>query len=195
MFRLYDFGIFHSLPGQLRKCLPVRHASRLLRPKPILLTVRRIPDPVDEKVGYEQRPKGPLIPRICARCVVCEVDGAVTVAERNSSHVPEDQHEAQLLVVHVPSWDDALFAFGTCIRVQEVRQQQEPDIATHIPEVLVLPGCCAERQEKEDVPGYANLEKHLDVEYAENSWVQFGSHEEVVDWVARHAVLRSSCDG
>ena len=40
--------------------------------------------------------------------MVSEIDGTMTVAEWNTSEVPEDQHETPLLVIHVPIWCLAL---------------------------------------------------------------------------------------
>lgn len=126
--------------------------------------------------------------------MVCEVDSAVTVAEWYPGHIPEDQHESQLLVIHIPSRDDAFFALGTRVRVQEVRKQQEADLTAHIPVDLVLSCCRAEREEEEDIPRYADLEEHLEVEHPEGPRVQLCAHEEVVNRIACHAVLRSPCN-
>lgn len=51
-----------SSPRQLRECLPQRLDTALLSAEAVLLAVRRVPDPVDEKVGSIQRDQGGLGP-------------------------------------------------------------------------------------------------------------------------------------
>ena len=51
------------------------------------------------------------------------------------------------------------------------------------------------REQEQDVPGEADLEEHLEVEDAKHARVQLGTHEEVVDVVAGHAMGRAAVEG
>ena len=57
--------------------------------------------------------------------VVGNVECAVTVGKGHARHVPEDEHETKLLIVHVPSGDDQVLALGARSGVQVVREQKE----------------------------------------------------------------------
>ncbi len=89
------------------------------------------------------------------RSVVSQVDSTMAIAERHSGKVPEDQHEAPFLVVHVPerslatgrlwrmfsflpSRDDGFFCFGTRVRIQEMGHQKEAYFSRYKAELLVL---------------------------------------------------------
>ena len=77
--------------------------TTLLLAELVLLAVGRIPDVVGEEVGGSQEDNEPEWPCVLGRVVVCNVECAVAVREGHASHVPEDEHEAKLLVVHVPT--------------------------------------------------------------------------------------------
>lgn len=52
--------------------------------------------------------------------MIGKVDSTVAVAERNSSQIPEYQHEAPFLVVHVPGVHDHFLCFAARVGVEEV---------------------------------------------------------------------------
>lgn len=97
--------VFDGLPWKLRESLSQNHVSALLLAETVLLAVRRIPDPVNENVGDVHSGKGVFVPAIGGRVVAGKVNSAMTVAEGNTGKVPEDKHEAQFLVVHIPTDD------------------------------------------------------------------------------------------
>jgi len=67
------------------------------------LAVCGVPDPVNEEVSYIEEPKDVGVPVVGSRVVVGKVDRAVAVAQWDTSEVPEDEHEAPFLVVHIPN--------------------------------------------------------------------------------------------
>ena len=52
--------------------------------------------------------------------MVSQVYGAMTIAERDSGKVPEDQHETPFLIVHVPGVYDHFLCFAARVGVEEV---------------------------------------------------------------------------
>ena len=88
-----------------------------------------------------------------------------------------------------PGCSDALLTLSTSIGVQEMRHDQETHLGAHKSEILVLPGSGRARQTEEDEPWKPNLEKHLEIQDAEHARIELGTHEEIVERVARHAVL------
>lgn len=100
--RLDCLGILDGLPRQLRERLALYQGAALHLAEPVLLRVARIPDPVDEEVGGVEKGEGEGIPVVFRGGVVGQVDGAVAVREGHAGQIPEDQHEAPFLVVHVP---------------------------------------------------------------------------------------------
>lgn len=79
----------------------VYHATLLLA-ELVLLAVGGVPDVVHPEVGGRQEDDKPCWPCVLRRVVVGNVESAVAVGEGHTCHVPEDEHEAKLLIVHVP---------------------------------------------------------------------------------------------
>lgn len=75
----------------------------LLLPELVLLAVGRVPDIVDTEISNDQRHNEPNWPVVLVRVVGSDKENRVAVREGYTGHVPEDEHEAELLVVHVPS--------------------------------------------------------------------------------------------
>ena len=127
---LDDARVFNSLPWELRERLPFDQQATFLDSKAVLLRVGGVPDPIYEKVGNEEYRHKIWVPSVCGRRVVCKVESAMAVAQGYAGQIPEDQHEAPFLIVHVPRklerGDDSckgnlprsgytLLAFGACI--------------------------------------------------------------------------------
>lgn len=91
-----------GLPRQLWESLAENFCPTLPLTEAVLLAVGSVPDPVDEEVSDKKSCEGIGVPAVSVGVVVGEVDCAVAVAERNTSEVPEDKHEAPFFVVHVP---------------------------------------------------------------------------------------------
>lgn len=127
--------------------------------------------------------------------MISEVDGAVAVGQRNAGKVPEDEHEAPFLVVHVPGGDDELLALGTGIGVEVMSHDEEHDFARDVAVALPLTCGSTQAEDEEEVPRHANFAKHFEVQDAKHARVQLGTHEEVIDGVASHAVLLSAVEG
>ena len=66
------------------------------------MTVARVPYPVDEEVRDVEESKEAAVPAVGGGVVVSEVDGTVAVSEGNAGQIPEDEHPAPFLVVHIP---------------------------------------------------------------------------------------------
>lgn len=94
--------VLDRLPRKLWECLALDKGSTLLGPEAILLTVGGIPDPVHEEVQNKQEPKEVAVPMVFRWVMIGQVDGAVAVAQGNSCKVPENQHEAPFLIIHIP---------------------------------------------------------------------------------------------
>jgi hypothetical protein len=123
--------VLNSLPWELREGLPLQKSTTLLGAEAVLLGIGGVPDPVYKQVGDKENSHEIRVPAICGWRVVGKVQGAVAVAQGDSSQVPENQHKAPFLIVHVPrvvrSWSifslssslpcggDALFALGASI--------------------------------------------------------------------------------
>lgn len=97
-----SLGVFHRLPRQLRERVTEHHGSTLLLTETVLLAVGCVPDPVDKQIGGIEKDQEVAVPVVGRGIVVGEVDGAVAVAQRHTSQVPENQHESPFLIVHVP---------------------------------------------------------------------------------------------
>ncbi len=101
-FGANSLWILDVFPRQLRKGVPINCNAALLCPKHVLLAVARVPNPIDEKVGDVKKTKGVAVPTVFGRVVVRKVNDTVAVTQGHTRHVPEDEHESQFFVVHVP---------------------------------------------------------------------------------------------
>lgn len=68
----------------------------------VLLGVGRVPDVVDTKVGDGEKSREPDGELVLGRMVEGDIERAVAVGEGHTGHVPEDKHETELFVVHIP---------------------------------------------------------------------------------------------
>lgn len=185
-------GVLDSLPGELRESLAVHLEAALLGTEHVLLRVAGIPDPVGEEVASKEPDKnGPGV-SVNLGVVVGKEDGAVAVRQRHTSHVPEDEHETPLLVVHVPGNGDHLLTLAAGVGVQEVGHEQEGHFTSDIAVLLVLTSATSKSDKEQDEPRQTDLEEHLEVKPAEQTRVQLSTHEEVVDVVAGHPVLSAA---
>lgn len=98
-FRVSDPAIL-----EIRERRPLLHDATLLLSELILLAVGRVPDIVDAKVGDDPKDNDPDGPVVLRWIMERDVQRTMAVGERHASHVPEDEHEAKLLVVHVPGY-------------------------------------------------------------------------------------------
>lgn len=153
----------------------------------VLLRVGRIPDVVDVEVGDGKEGSKPGWHAVLRRMVVSDVQGAVAVRERYTSHVPEDEHETELLVIHVPGRDDEVLALCAGAGVQVVCEEQEDGFERYVAILLVLLQASTEGKEEEDEPWNADLEEHLEIQNTEKSRVELRAKEEVNDEVVGHS--------
>lgn len=87
---------------EVGKCGALVNYTTLLLAELVLLAVCSVPDVVHKRVGKYQYRDEPSRPSVLRRVVVSHVEGAVAVGEGHTGHVPKNEHEAKLLVVHVP---------------------------------------------------------------------------------------------
>lgn len=99
---LNSLGVLERLPWDLGESLAGNEVSLLHGSETVLLAVAAIPHPVPEEVGAVHGNQGEAVPTVSGGIVVSQVKGAVAVRERDTSKVPEDEHETPLLIVHVP---------------------------------------------------------------------------------------------
>lgn len=69
----------------------------------VLLRVGGVPDVVGAGVGDDEGDDDVGGEGVLGGVVESDVEGAVAVGEGHAGHVPEDEHEAEFLVVHVPA--------------------------------------------------------------------------------------------
>ena len=100
--RWYGPWVFYRLPRKLREGFPLHKRSSFLLAKSIFLGIAGIPNPVDKEVGGVENAESNWIPAVRGRIVICKIQGRMAVCKRNSSYVPENEHEAPFLVVHIP---------------------------------------------------------------------------------------------
>lgn len=193
--RGYLARVLDRLPGHLGKSVALGEGAALGGAEAVLLSVAAVPDPVYKEVGDEEHREEDGVPVVLGRGVVGQVDGAVAVGERHARHVPEDEHESPLLVVHVPRGHDQLLTLGAGVGIKPVGHDEEGHLARYVPVLFVLSHRSADAEEQENVPGQADLEEHLEIEDAEHARVELGAHKEVVDGRTRHAVLRAAEKG
>lgn len=187
--------VLNGLPRDLGERVALGVGAPLHGPEAVFLAVAAIPNPVDEQVRDVQADQEGAVPAVLVGGVVGQVDDAVAVGERHARHVPEDEHEAPLLIVHVPGRDDELLALAACVGVEPVRHHEEHNLAGHVPVLLVLTYGVTDAKQQQDVPRQADLEEHLEVKNAKHARVKLSAHEEVVDGMTCHAVLGATVDG
>lgn len=154
----------------------------------VLLAICRVEEVVGGKEQCVAERQVCCRPVVLSWLVVVEIEGALAVAERHARDVPEDQHEAELLVGHVPRWDNQLLPLGARVGVEVVGEGQEGSLWGDASVDLVLLEHDGKPQQEQNIPRQADLEEHLQVDDAD-SGVQWSTHEQVVDVVARHAVV------
>lgn len=100
--RCEGLGVLHGLPRELGESVTEHHSSTLLLTETVLLAVGRVPDPVHKQVRHVEDGQEVAVPVVFRWVMVGEIDRAVAVAQWHTSQVPENQHEAPFLIVHVP---------------------------------------------------------------------------------------------
>ena len=100
--RSEGLGVLHGLPRELGESIAEHHGSTLLLAETVLLAVGRVPDPVHEQIRHVEEGQEVAVPVVFRWVMVGKIDRAVAVAQRHTSQVPENQHEAPFLIVHVP---------------------------------------------------------------------------------------------
>ena len=84
--------------------------TALFLAKLILLAVACIPDIIDTEIGNDEGHNKPRWPLILIRMMLRDVKNTVTIRQGHACHVPEDEHETELLVVHIPILGSACHA-------------------------------------------------------------------------------------
>jgi len=193
-FALDESGVLDRLPRELREGLALDHGASLLLAETVLLAIAGVEDVVCCEEHDEEGDVGLRRPLVDVGGGAHQVEDAMAVRQGDTGHVPEDQHEAPLLVAHVPGGDDELLALTAGIGVEPVRQQEEADLGSDVTIQLVLLNRGGDRDQEQEEPRQTDFEEHLEVDEAEDSRVQFGTHEEVVYEVSSHPVLRATSD-
>ncbi|KAG7728628.1 hypothetical protein KL933_001861 [Ogataea haglerorum] len=182
------FWVFEHLVRQIRERLPDRGVPGHGFAERIFLAVAC----VEEVVCREQQDKAEGIvrrrPLVLLRVVVVQVQSSVAVRVWHAGDVPEDEHEAELFVRHVPGRHDELLALGARVGVQIVGQQHEHSLGRHGAVLLVLFETHAVGEEEQRVPRQSDLEEHFQVDEAD-SRVERSTHEHVVQVVAGHSEI------
>jgi len=184
--------VMNLLPWELWECPALHPSSSLHHAEGVLLPIGGIPDPVDKQVGDEECGQCGFAPRISGWLVICEIQCAVTVRQWDTSEVPESQHEAELLLIHVPGSGDKMLSFGARVGVGIVGHNQEQDFTRDVTVSLILTGSSRTAETEQNEPWDADLVEHLEVQDAEESRVELSTHEEIINRVASNAVLRST---
>ena len=107
-------------------------------------------------------------------------------SDLHSSHVPEDQHPAKLLVEHVPCLRDHLLPLGAGVDVETSSEEHVEHAVGDGAHLFVLLDDTREGDEEEEDPWNADLGEHLEVDDAE-AGVERDAHEVVVDPVSAQA--------
>ena len=121
---LDEFGVLDCLPGDLRESVALDDLILLAETNGVLLAVGTVPHPVEEQVHGSEDCKSVAVPVVLRGMVVGQVEGTVTVCERNTGKVPEGEEEAQLLEVHVPEIKSAVDSRATT----HLQQKMQPDM-------------------------------------------------------------------
>lgn len=97
--------------------------------------------------------------------------------------------------VSLPCSDDEFLTFGTSIGVQVMSHDKKHDLARHVTVALVLARSGTQTENEKEVPRHAHLEEHLEIQDTKQARVKLGAHEEIINWVASHAMLLAAPDG
>lgn len=128
-------------------------------------------------------------PVVLGWVVVSEVQSTVAVSVWDTGDVPENQHEAKLLVSHVPSWNNQFLTLGAGVGVEPVSIDDKDDLGRDIAIRVELLQGSSEGKEVQGEPWDSDLEEHLQVQVLADSWVQWSTHEAIVDVVTGHSVV------
>lgn len=188
-------GIRDSSVLEVGKCGALLDDATLFLTELVLLAVRSVPDVIEAKVRNGEESHEPCWPGVFSGIVGGNVENAMAVRQRYSSHIPEDQHEAELFVVHIPGGDDEVLTLCTSTGVQVMSEEQKDRLHRWLAVHLVLLKTSSERQEEQNEPWNANLEEHLEVQNAEQPRVQLGAEEEVHDRGSGHANSLATSQG
>lgn len=135
---LDERGVLEGLPRQLWEGLSDNECSLFHLSEPVLLAIACIEDIIraeKEDVEKDINTGGPPVDR---RVVSEEVKNTMAISQRNTSHVPKDEHIAPLLMCHVPGSDYQLLPFAAGIGVQPMSQKEESNLGSDISQSLIL---------------------------------------------------------
>lgn len=122
----------------MRERLSDNECSLLHLSEPVLLAITCVKDIIrakKEDVEGDIDTDGPLVDR---RVVSDEVKNTMAISQRNTSHVPEDEHITPLLMRHVPGSDNQLLSLTAGIGVQPMSQKEEANLGSNISQSLIL---------------------------------------------------------
>ena len=154
-------GILESRPGPLREGPADFERALELHAEARLLCHRRVKDPVHKDEKREEEDVGRCRELVDVRRVGGHIDDRVAVGERHAGEVPENDHESPLLVEHVPSLGNALFALGACINVEAGGEDHKGHVGRDISIDFVLLAGTTDADEEEEDPWDADLGPHL----------------------------------
>lgn len=155
----------------------------------VLLSVSGIEEVVCNGQDYKQCSVVLPRPVVFQWVVVSQEQSTVTVGKWHTGNVPETEHEAKLLICHVPGWNNQLLALRARVGVKPECIHDKAHLWSDVAIGVVLLESHRQSQKVEKIPWNAHLEKHLDVQVLANSRVQRSAHETVVDVVTGHAVV------
>jgi len=115
----------------------------------------------------------------------------VYVSEGNAGKVPEDDHEAPFLMIHIPRLGDALLSLGTGVDIQTRGEDHECHVRGNVAIDLVLLAATTDRDHEQQHPRDPHFSPHLQID-ASDTRVQTRAHEQVVGVVPAHPHLLAS---
>lgn len=99
--------------------------------------------------------------------------------DSHSCHVPENEHEPELLVEHVPRLRDHVLGLGASVDIKSSTGQEHNHVSGDSSHLFVLLDGPREGDQEEQDPGDSYFGKHLQVDNTD-SRVKGGAHENVV---------------
>lgn len=117
VFGDHVFWVMEVLVCEVRECLSDRLVASHVFSEGVLLGVGGVEDVVCEAQNCVQGQAVGPGPIVFGRVVVVQVQRTVAVSVRDTCDVPEDQHETELLVGHVPRWNNQFLTLGTGVSV------------------------------------------------------------------------------